>query len=142
MLRLELVTLDGTKFNEEVHEILLPTPDGQIAVFPHHMSLVSLASPGIIAIRRKSNDPDDLMEYFATNGGVIEVEGSTVRVLVDEATQAEEVDEAEALKAYDAAQKLRQDAKDQVSLNKAQALIDRQAVRLKLAGLKRRQRRR
>lgn len=138
MIRFELVTLDGTKFSEGVFELVLPTPQGYIGVFTNHMPLVSIATPGVISVRRKESDRDDQLEIFATNGGVIEVGDNVVRVLVDEADLGSEINEAEAQKAYEQAQKLRAEAKSQVELDKAQQLIDRSAVRLQVASLKRR----
>ncbi len=137
MIHFELVTLDGVKFAQEVYEVQLPTPLGIIGVYPNHMPLVSTAVPGIITIRHKEGDPDELLDYFATNGGVIEIAGDTIRVLADEADHESEIDAAEAEKAYERAQELKAKAKDQVSLEHAQTLIDRQAARLKLAGLRR-----
>ncbi len=141
MINFELVTLDGAKFGEDVYEVVLPTADGYIAIFPHHMPLVSIASPGVISVRRKQGDPDTKLEYFATNGGVIEVTDNKVRVLVDEADREDEINEAEAQKAFDHAQNLRREAKDTISLQHAQNLVDRQAVRLQVAGLRRQKRR-
>lgn len=141
MITFELVTLDGTKFGEEVYEVVLPTADGYIAVFPNHMPLVSIASPGVISVRHKSGDPDTKLEYFATNGGVIEIADNKVRVLVDAADREDEINEAEAQKAYDHAQELRKQAKDEISLQHAQQLVDRQAVRLQVASLRRQKRR-
>ena len=80
------------------------------------------------------------MDNFAISGGVIEVADNTLRVLVDEADHADEISEAEAQKAYELAQKMKSEAKDQVSLEHAQSLVDRSAVRLQVAGLKRRRR--
>ncbi len=143
MIYFELVTLDGTKFGEAVHEVVLPTPDGYIAVFEHHAPLVSIATPGIISVRRKAGDPDTKLEYFATAGGVIEIleNESKVRVLVDEADREDEVNEKEAEAAFVRAQAMRSEAKDQVSLQHAQSLVDRQASRLRVAELRRRKRR-
>lgn len=140
MIRFQLVSLGGLKFDEEVYEVLLPTLDGQIGVLDHHMPLVSVASDGMIAVRHKPTDPDDFRDYFAVSGGVIEVANNVLTVLVDEADHADEITEAEAKKAFDEAQKLLKEAKDQVSLEHAQSLVDRQAVRLQVAGLKRRRR--
>ena len=140
MVKFELVTLDGVKFGDEAYEILLPTMEGQIGVLKDHMPLISVVTTGVIAIRRKSGDPDDLMEFFAVHGGVLEVENNTLRVLVDEADHEDEVNEAEAQKAFELAQKMKSEAKDQVSLEHAQSLIDRHAVRLQVAGLKRNRR--
>lgn len=140
MIKFELVTLHGTKYSEDAYEVQLPTPDGYIAVFEHHAPLISLATPGVISVRTKAGQPDDMMEHFATNGGVLEISANKVRMLVDEADAADEISEAEIQKAIDQARQLRARAKDQVSLDHAQSLIDRQTVRLQVAGLKRRRR--
>ena len=140
MVDLELVTLTGTKLKETVHEVLLPTPDGQIAVFQNHAPLVSTATTGVISVRKKDNHPDDMMEHYAIDSGIIEITDNTVRVLVDEADKDSEVSEKEATEALKRAKQLAGEARDQVSLDKAQALVDRQASRLKIAELKKRAR--
>ena len=138
MLKFQIVTLSGIKFDEEVYQIQLPTPDGNIGIFPDHMPLVSLAVPGVIAVRRNERDSNDKLEYFATDGGVIEILDNTVRILADEAVQAEDIHEESAKKALNAAEEAYKNAKDKVSLDKAQAMIDRHAVRLNVAKYKRR----
>ena len=138
MPRLQLVSLTGTKFNADVYEILLPTADGQIGVLADHMPLVSLAAGGAVVIRRQEHDGDDQLEYFAVSGGVIEIANNTVRVLVDEADHADDIHEAEAQAAFDRAIQLKTEAKDQISLEHAQELVDRTATRLHVASLKRR----
>ena len=139
-MKLELVTLTGLKFAEDVYEVILPTSTGTIAVFPNHMPLVTLATPGVISVRKVRTTGDDAMDHYATNGGVIEIGNDYVRVLVDEADHADEIVESEAKGALERAQKLRDEASDSVSLEKAQALVDRHAVRLKVAELRRRHR--
>lgn len=138
MIKFQIITLSGIKFDEEVYEVQLPTPDGHIGIFPHHMPLVSLAVPGLIAVRRNERDSTDKMDYFATDGGVIEILDNTVRILADEAVYAEDIHEENAKKALTAAEEAYKNAKDKVSLDKAQAMIDRQAVRLNVAKYKRR----
>ena len=142
MIHLQLVTLTGTKFDDDVYEVILPTLDGQIGVLPGHMPLVSVATNGVIEVRRDQKDPDSARELFATNGGVIEVEGDKLRVLVDEADNADEINEAEAEAAHQRAQQLKKEAKDEVSLEHAQAMLDRSAVRLQVAQIRRRHSRR
>ena len=138
MIKFQIVTLSGIKFDEEVYEVQLPTPDGTIGVFPNHMPLVSLAVPGVIAIRRSERDSNQKLEYFATDGGVVEILDNTVRILADEAIHAEDVHEESTKKALQAAQEAYKNAGDRVSLEKAQAMIDRHAVRLDVAKYKRR----
>lgn len=141
MLHFQLVSLSGKKFDEDVHEVTLPTKDGEIGVLQDHMPLVSVADTGVIAVRRNAKDSDREREYFATNGGAIEVSGNTLRVLVDEADLADNINEAEAQAALERAEKMKAEAKDEVSLEHAQQLMDRHAVRLQVAGLKRRHQR-
>ena len=137
-IHLQLVSLSGKVFDDDVYEVLLPTLDGQIGVLQDHMPLVSAATNGVISVRRNERDRDDQMEVFATNGGVIEVSNNVLKVIVDEADHADNINEAEAEAAHQRALQLKAEAQDEVSLEKAQQLVDRTAVRLQVAGLKRR----
>lgn len=141
-MKFELVTLLGVQLDQEVYEVQLPTADGPIAVFPGHEPLVSVAIPGAISVRHKKGDGDDHLEYFAIGGGVIEINQQRVRVLVDEADRGEDILEAESKAALERAIKLRDNAKNQVELEKAHQLVDRHMVRLKVAELHRHHRRR
>ena len=138
MFHFQLVALSGKKFDDDVYEVVLPTLDGEIGVLQQHMPLVSVATTGAIAIRRNPKDSDAAREYFATNGGVIEVADNDLRMLVDEADHADTLNEAEVQAALERAHKMKAEAKDQISLDHAQSMVDRQAVRLHVAGLKRR----
>lgn len=141
MMNFQLVTLLGTKVDKDVYEVVLPTAAGEIGVFPGHEPLVSVAVPGAIAVRHEKGDSDDKLEYFAISGGVIEVSPEGLKVLVDEADSGEDIIEAESKAALDRALKMRDSAKDQVELEKASQLVDRHAIRLKVADLHRRHRR-
>jgi F-type H+-transporting ATPase subunit epsilon len=142
MILFELVTLDGIKFRKEVYEVQLPTPNGKIGIFKNHSPLVSIASPGIISIRHKQNEPDDMQEFIATKGGVIEITEDTVRMLVDEADREDEINEKEIKEAHERALKLRAEAKDELSLQHAQTMIERTGTQLKVAELRRNRRNR
>ncbi len=141
ILQLQLVTLLGRKMDEEVYEVILPTTTGEISVFPGHESLVTMAKSGVIAVRRKKTDTNDALEYFATSGGIIEIDSNRVRVLVDEAEHGDDIIEAESEKALERALQMRDNSADQVELEKATQLIDRHQTRLKVAGLRRHQNR-
>ncbi len=139
-MKLQLITLRGLKMDEEVYEVLLPTAEGEIAVYPGHEPLVTLAVPGVLTVRRKKSDTNEAREYFALNGGVAEIDNQRLRILVDEAEASDELFSAEVEAALKRAEEQKASAKDQVEIDKAQAMIDRQAVRLKVAGLRRHKR--
>ncbi|HUS26631.1 MAG TPA: ATP synthase F1 subunit epsilon [Nevskiaceae bacterium] len=137
-MNFELVSLDGIKFKAEAYSVILPTAAGQITVLPQHEPLLAQLVPGVITIRRKASDPDYHLEHYATYGGVLEITKDGARVLVDEAAHGDEINEAEAQKAHDAAVALRREAKTQVELDKAGSLVDRHSIRLEVAKLRRR----
>ena len=140
-MNLQLVTLQGIKIDEPVYEVILPTTSGEIAVFPGHEPLVTVAKAGVIQVRREKEHSDERMELFAISGGVIEISPERVRVLVDEADHGEDILEAETQAALERAIKMRDTAANQVELEKAHQLVDRHMVRLKVAGLQRHRRR-
>ena len=140
-MKLQLVTLNGTKLNQEVYEVIIPTAGGEIAVFPDHEPLVGMAKPGVIQVRNQKSDPDDRMELFAISGGIIQIDGKLCKVLVDEAEHGSDIVEAESKQALERAIAMRDNATDQVELEKAHQLVDRHVVRLKVADLRRRHRR-
>ena len=80
----------------------------------------------------------DRREYFAVSGGIVEITGKTVKILVDEADHGEDIMEAETQAALERAIAMRDNAADTVELEKAHQLIDRHMVRLKVADLHRR----
>jgi F-type H+-transporting ATPase subunit epsilon len=141
-MKFRLVTLYGVKVDEDVYEVVLPTADGEIAVYPGHEPLVSVAVPGAISVRYNKGDSDDDLEYYAISGGVIEISQESLRVLVDEADNGDDIIEADSQAALERAIELRDNATNQVELEKAHQLVDKQAVRLKVADLRRRNKRR
>lgn len=139
-MNLQLITLEGVKIDEPVYEVVLPTTSGEIAVFPGHEPLVTVAKAGVIRVRREKQHSDDRMELFAISGGVIEIDTTRVRVLVDEADHGDDIIEAESREALERALALRDAASNQLELEKAHQLVDRHMVRLKVAELKRHKR--
>lgn len=139
-MHLQLITLQGVSVDTDIYELMAPTAAGEIAVYPGHEPLVTLAAPGALAVRYEKNDRDEELEFFAVSGGVIEIAPDSIRVLVDEADRGSEITEAEAKAALERAEKLRGEATNQVELEKATQLIDRSMVRLRVAELQHRRR--
>lgn len=139
-MHLQLVTLRGISVDKDIYELIAPTAAGEIAVFPGHEPLVTMASPGALAVRNHKGDADEKLQYFAISGGIIEVNPDFIRILVDEADQGDDIIEAESKAALARAMKLRDEAKNQVELDQAHRLIDRHTVRLRVAELHRRRR--
>lgn len=140
MMHLQLITLQGVSVDTDIYELMAPTTAGEIAVFPGHEPLVTLAEPGALAVRYEKDDRDEELEYFAVSGGVIEITPTSIRVLVDEADRGDAITETEVKAALERAQRMKSEAKNEVELEKATELIDRSMVRLRVAELQHRRR--
>lgn len=138
-MRFELVTLMGIKLDQDIYQATIDTADGEISVYPDHEPLVTIAVPGVISVRKHKDRDEE--EFFAISGGVVEISGARIRVLVDEAEHGDDIVEAESQAALERALRLRDEAQDQIELEKAHQLIDRHQVRLRVADLRRRKRR-
>ena len=139
-MNLKLVTLGGVKLDEMVYSVTIPTIDGEISVLPSHEPLVTVARDGVITVRRTKETQEE--EFFAISGGVVEIDQTGVRILVDEADHGDDIIEAETQAALERAIAARDNADDQIEREKAKQLIDRHLVRLKVADLQRHKRRR
>lgn len=140
MQNLKLISLEGVKVEEQVYEVIMKTESGVISVFPSHEKLVTVLEPGPVAVR--FNKDDEYLEYFAISGGIAKINQQGVEVLVDEADSGENIIEADSEEALRRAIEMRDNAQTQVELDKAHQLIDRHSVRLEVAELRRRNRRR
>lgn len=133
----ELITPDGLKYEHEVYQVIIPTLSGSIGVLPGHESLVTIVTPGVLCIYPHADLSPDTAEHLAVLGGFADISGKRVRMLADNAEYAHEIDELKAQEALVNAQKIQSQAKDHVALSEAVGVIEREAVRLKVAGMRR-----
>jgi ATP synthase F1 epsilon subunit len=138
MIHFQLVSASGTKYDDEVYEVLVPTKDGTIALFEDHMPLISAGSPGVINVRKKANDSDSAMESFAVSGGVMQIDGKIIRFISDEVDTSDDISESEAEAAHKHAQELMANASTQQELHEAKRSLSHTSARLHVSRLKKR----
>lgn len=136
-LKLEITTPEKVIFSEEVNEVVIPTPLGEIGVLAHHIPLVSLLSPGEMRIKK-----DKETIYMAVSGGFIEVRPDKVVILADTAEREEEIDEKRAAEAISRAEKLKKEKRlDATQFANVSAKIEKELARLKVVRRRRREKR-
>jgi F-type H+-transporting ATPase subunit epsilon len=91
---LSLVTPDGPAFEGEIEMIVVPGEAGEIGVLARHAPLVALLKAGSTRVYLDV-DADDVRE-FATGPGFFKVEQDRALALVDDAVDAEHIDDARA----------------------------------------------
>jgi len=141
MFQLQIITLSGVFRDKEVFEVQVPTTAGSIVINGGHAPLVSSIKPGVLTVIYKRGDREDQQEKVGVYEGTVEVLHNVVNILVDEVDTPEDYNEAEAEKALARAKEMTEKAGDSVALAEAQSMMDRSAVRLQLASLKKRSKR-
>ena len=124
---LKLISPTGIKYEAEANSVFLPTPDGEIEILPDHMPLVALLSPGEILIKL-----DGKTEHLATDGGLVEINNNTVKIIADAAESAENLDEFKIMEAKKLAEERLANAKDNVEYADAAAHLEKQLSRLRI----------
>lgn len=98
-LKVELVTPERHVLTErDVDVVIAPGIQGELAVLPRHAPLVTELQPGVIVLRRDTQE-----DVLAVSGGFLEVMNDTVTVLADTSERSEEIDLERAQAARDRA---------------------------------------
>jgi F-type H+-transporting ATPase subunit epsilon len=133
-LDVHIVTAEREVFVEdEVDEVVVPGIEGELTVLPEHAPLLTMVKPGVILLRKGSEDID-----MAVTGGFIEVRQDRVTILADAAERAEEIDAVRAEEARRRAERLLEEREAEVDLAAAAAALQRALMRLKAIERRRR----
>lgn len=125
VFKLKLIAPDGVKYEHDASEALLPTPNGQIAILPNHMPLISLLSPGEIILNINGKE-----EHLVTEGGIVEIANNEVKVLADTAEDVDSLNELKIEEAKKAAETRLAQAKDDVEYTEASTALEKELARL------------
>jgi F-type H+-transporting ATPase subunit epsilon len=129
-LTLELTTPERIVLKETYDSATIPTSEGEITVLSGHVPLVGKLAPGMITVRRGSEE-----SYLAVSGGFVEVmpDGRVV-ILADSAERAEELDLAKIEAAHERARKLLEEKRDMddVASAAAASALERELARIRV----------
>src|SRR3954447_18153483 len=121
--RVEVLTPEGSSFDDEVEMVSTRTTTGSIGILARHQPLLGMLEPTELRLYRSDSD----VETFAQGEGYIQVSPDGVLVLVEEAHAPGDLDAA------DLREKLRK-AEDDVSAAEPGSEEARRAARAKRRG--------
>lgn len=130
-LTFELTTPERIVLKDEFDAVTIPTQEGEITVMPGHIPLVANLAPGMITVRKGSEE-----SFLAVSGGFIEVQPrSRIIILADSAERAEELDLASIEAARTRAELILTEKRhaDEISSAAAVAALERELARIKVA---------
>lgn len=104
-MQLTIITPEKVIFDDQADELILPTVNGEIAVLPHHVDLLTQLAPGEMIIKVKGKD-----NHVAVTGGFVQIENGNISVLAEYAIRSEEIDAKKALEAQKRAEELLKNA--------------------------------
>lgn len=87
-LKLEIVTPEAAIFSDDVDTVVLPGHEGEMGVLPMHAPLVTSLIPGELRITKGGKTTE-----MAVGEGLVEVTGTSTRILTDMAIGVEQIDE-------------------------------------------------
>ncbi len=98
-LKLEIVTPEARVFSDEVDTVVLPGFEGEMGVLGNHAPLVTTLLPGELRYTKGGKTTE-----LAVGEGLVEVTGTSARVLTDLAVAESAIDEAKVQAALERAQ--------------------------------------
>jgi F-type H+-transporting ATPase subunit epsilon len=129
-LKVEIVTPEQRVLTVEADEVRLPGVEGGFGVRPGHTPLIAALAAGELTLVQDGN-----AQRYAVGEGFAEVSEDHVRVLVEEAVRAEELDPARAASELAEKQQKLQSMKPEDPAYAAQrAQVARAAARAQVAG--------
>ena len=127
-LLLEIITPGKVVYKDEVNEVILPTVNGEIAILPNHINLLTQVNPGELIIKKGVT-----AQYLAITGGFLEVSDNKISILADYAVKAQDIEVARAIEAKKRAEKAMQEKASDNDLRIAQGEMIKAILELKVA---------
>ena len=128
-LHVDIVSAEGEIFSGEAGMVFAPASMGELGIAPRHAPLLTTLKPG--EVRVQGTDGEE--RYFYITGGMIEIQPTLVTVLADTALRGDQLDEAAALEAKQAAEKALEGASNETDLQRAQNELAEAAARYQAA---------
>jgi len=126
--RLEIVTPLKVVFSDDVTHVRAPGITGYFGVLANHTPFLTALRIGAIEVEQENKK-----HLFATSGGFAEVMHNKMKILVESAEEATEIDIERAMQAKERALKRLQEKHPDIDIDRAQSALARAMNRLKIA---------
>ncbi len=127
-LDLEIITPTEIVFKDEADEVVVPTVDGEIAILPNHVGLLTKIKPGELTVKKSGKEI-----HLAITGGFLEINENKVSILADYAVRAENIEIARAEEARQRAERAMKEKGSENNFLVADAELRKSLLELKVA---------
>ena len=119
LIQCNIVSPEGELFSGEVEMLTADGGAGEIAITPRHAPLLTNLKPGPVKLVLEGGEE----EVFFASGGFLEVQPGVITLLTDVAERADDIDEAEAERAKELAERELEDQKSELDYSLATAQL-------------------
>ena len=116
-IQVDIVSAEGEIHSGQAKIVFAPARMGEVGIAPRHAPLLTALKPGEVRIE----DVAGKQHFYYITGGMLEIQPHLVTVLADTALRGEQLDEAAALAARNAAEEALKGVSGQTDLARAQA---------------------
>ncbi len=128
-LHVDIVSAEGEIFSGTASMVFAPATMGDLGIAPRHAPLLTTLRPGEVRVK----DAAGAEQMFYITGGMIEVQPRQVTVLADTALRGDQLDEASALAARQAAEEALRGASAEMDVQRAQRELAEATARYRAA---------
>ena len=114
-MRCDIVSAEKEIFSGRVSMIVARGTLGELGILPGHTPLLTGLKPGPVRLQFEDGEED----VFFASGGFLEVQPNVVTILADTAEHADNIDDAAAAEAVDAARRAMAEAAAEVDYTRA-----------------------
>ncbi|MBT8082565.1 MAG: F0F1 ATP synthase subunit epsilon [Gammaproteobacteria bacterium] len=129
IINVDIVSAEGEIHSGEAAMVFAPACMGEVGIAPRHAPMLTLLKPGEVRVQ----DSDGNEEAFYVTGGTLEIQPNRVTILADTALRGDQLDEAAALAAQQAAEKALEGASEETDVARAQAELEEARARYRSA---------
>ena len=99
-MHLDIVSAENEIFSGRAEVVVAPAIMGEVGIHARHTPMLTPLKPGEVKITKQGGEE----EFIYVSGGMMEVQPSVVTILSDTAVRAQDLDEAAAMEAKQAAE--------------------------------------
>lgn len=127
--RAQILTPEGSLFDDEVTGVRVPGEMGSFEIKTHHANIISTLEVGAILVRKATGDE----QHFAVSGGFVEVVDNKLTLLAEAAEPVDKIDVERAKAAKERARERLQADDPLVDKERAKKALERAENRIKLS---------
>jgi len=128
-IKVDIVSAEGEIHSGEAVMVYAPAKMGEVGIAPRHAPLLTALKPGEVRVESPEGDE----KAFYITGGMLEVQPHLVTILADTALRGDQLDEAAALSAQQAAERALEGASGETDIARAEAELAEARARYRAA---------